>query len=58
MVGKEKTTTVVDMVTTGEAVFTEERKEEERETKKANDISIVGGTPHPVLRRDNHRDKL
>ena len=56
--GKEKTTTVVDMVTTGEAVFTEERKEEERETKKANDISIVGGTPHPVLRRDNHRDKL
>ena len=58
MVGKEKTTTVVDMVITGEAVITEERKEEERKAKKANDISIVGGTPHPVLRRGNHRDKL
>ena len=56
--GKEKTTTVVDMVTTGEAVITEERKEEERKAKKANDIGSVGGTPHPVLRRGNHRDKL
>ena len=56
--GKEKRITVVDMVTTGEAVITEERKEEERKAKKANDISIVGGTPHPVLRRDNHRDEL
>ena len=46
------------MVTTGETVITEERKEEERKAKKAKDISIVGGTPHPVLRRDNHRDKL
>ena len=58
MVAKEEITKVVDMVTTGAAVITEERKEEERKAKKANDISIVGGTPHPVLRRGNHRDKL